>query len=564
MKKHFYFFIAFFVCANSVFAQQKKHDELRNKLSAIVSKHKALVGLSVIELETKDSLTLNNQIQYTTQSVFKFPLALTVMHLAEKRKINLGEKVLIKPNMWKQFGWSPLKTRYSGDSLYISIDSLIMYSISYSDNLSTDKLFEIIGGPKVANDYIRKLGIKNINIKLTELEMSKTRETMHENNSSPYDMSFLLIKFYEGKVLNKFYREKLLHYMVVNFSSDARLKGALPKETMVAHKTGTGSFDTTLIDACNDVGIIYLPNGKHLAVSVFIMNSYETYSTTENIIAQIGSQIFSEFHKNQSTISNAKNEIGNNPSAGKYITLNGAKHYYEVYGEGKPLLLIHGNSTPTRGWASQIEFFKKKYKVYSIDCRGRGKSELGGDSLTYMQQAKDIAEFIEKLELDSVNIVGKSDGGIIGILLGIYFPEHIKKIIAFGANMQPDTTALYAESVKEIHDERIKADKMLAENNNSKNWLIEQQRYRMMEYQPHITADDLHKIKLPVLVMSTDRDLIKEEHTLFIYKNIPRANLCILPNEKHGIAKLNPDLFNDMVDKYLSEPFHGVEFRFEK
>jgi hypothetical protein len=64
-----------------------------------------------------------------------------------------------------------------------------------------------------------------------------------------------------------------------------------------------------------------------------------------------------------------------------------------------------------------------------------------------------IAEFIEKLKLDSVNIVGKSDGGIIGILLGIYFPEHIKKIIAFGANMQPDTTALYAESVKEIHDE---------------------------------------------------------------------------------------------------------------
>jgi beta-lactamase class A len=171
-----------------------------------------------------------------------------------------------------------------------------MYSISYSDNLSTDKLFEIIGGPKVANDYIRKLGIKNINIKLTELEMSKTRETMHENNSSPYDMSFLLKKFYEGKVLNKFYREKLLHYMVVNFSSDARLKGALPKETMVAHKTGTGSFDTTMIDACNDVGIIYLPNGKHLAVSIFIMNSKESYEATEKLIATLTKELFDDFN----------------------------------------------------------------------------------------------------------------------------------------------------------------------------------------------------------------------------------------------------------------------------
>lgn len=257
-------------------------------------------------------------------------------------------------------------------------------------------------------------------------------------------------------------------------------------------------------------------------------------------------------------------EYGNNSNAGKYIILNGAKHYYEVYGEGKPLLLIHGNSTATKGWAPQIEYFMKKYKVYSIDCRGRGKSELGKDSLTYMQQAKDMAEFIEKLHLDSVNVLGKSDGGIIGILLGIYFPEHIKKIVAFGANMQPDTTALYPQPVNEVHQERVKAEKMLALKDTSKNWLMEQQRYRMMEFQPHITAKDLQKINVPVLVMSCDRDVIKEEHTLFIYKNIRKANLCILPNEKHGVPKLNPDLFNTTVARFLSEPYHGNEYRFEK
>ncbi|MFM2223926.1 MAG: hypothetical protein RJA07_128 [Bacteroidota bacterium] len=259
-----------------------------------------------------------------------------------------------------------------------------------------------------------------------------------------------------------------------------------------------------------------------------------------------------------------KIDYGNNPQAGNYITINGVKLYYEVYGEGKPLLLIHGNSTATKGWALQIEYFKRKYKVYSIDCRGRGKSELGKDTLTYIQQAKDMAEFMEKLQLDSVNVVGKSDGGIIGILLGINFPKRIKKIVAFGANMQPDTTALFAESVKEIHDERINADKMLAAKDTIKNWLVEQQRFRMMEFQPHISAVDLHKIKVPVLVMSCDRDLIKEEHTFFIYKNIRYTNLCILPNEKHGIARLNPDLFNATVDKYLSEPFHNNDYRFEK
>ena len=254
---------------------------------------------------------------------------------------------------------------------------------------------------------------------------------------------------------------------------------------------------------------------------------------------------------------------GDNKEVGKYISINGVNIYYEVYGEGKPLLLIHGNYTPTTGWAPQIAYFSKKYKVYSIDCRGRGKSELGKDSLTYMQQTKDIAAFIKLMKIDSVSVVGKSDGGIIGILLGIYFPENIHKIVAFGANMQPDSNSLYGSAVNQIHNERIKAEKMLALSDTTKNWLVEQQRYRMMEFQPNITSTDLNKIKIPVLVMSTDRDLIKEEHTLFIYRNILKANLCILPNEKHGIAKLNPELFNITVDKYLSEPYHGNEFRFE-
>jgi pimeloyl-ACP methyl ester carboxylesterase len=85
-----------------------------------------------------------------------------------------------------------------------------------------------------------------------------------------------------------------------------------------------------------------------------------------------------------------------------------------------------------------------------------------------------------------------------------------------------------------------------------------------MEFQPHISAADLHKIKVPVLVMSCDRDLIKEEHTFFIYKNILLANLAILSGESHHVAKQNPDLFNVTVEKFLSEKFKGNEFRFKQ
>jgi pimeloyl-ACP methyl ester carboxylesterase len=254
---------------------------------------------------------------------------------------------------------------------------------------------------------------------------------------------------------------------------------------------------------------------------------------------------------------------GDNKEVGKYITLNGVKHYYEAYGTGQPLLLIHGNSTATKGWGAQIDYFSKKYRVYSIDCRGRGKSDLGTDSLTYIQQAKDMKAFIEQLHLDSVNVLGRSDGGIIAIMMAIYYPQHLNKIVAFGANMEPDTTALYAHAVNEAHNERVHADSMLIKKDNSKNWLVEQQRNRMMEFQPHITAAELNRITLPVLVMSCDRDLIKEEHTLFIYKNISKANLCIFPNEKHRVSRLKPQLFNETVDRYFAEPFHGETYRYE-
>src|SRR6218665_1165632 len=118
---------------------------------------------------------------------------------------------------------------------------------------------------------------------------------------------------------------------------------------------------------------------------------------------------------------------GSNAKAGRYLQINGAKHYYESYGQGRPMLLIHGNRTGIKGHAAQIEHFSKRYKVYAIDCRGRGRSELGKDTLTYVQQAKDMAAFLEQLNLDSVAVIGRSDGAIIALLMGMYFPERVEK-----------------------------------------------------------------------------------------------------------------------------------------
>ncbi len=243
------------------------------------------------------------------------------------------------------------------------------------------------------------------------------------------------------------------------------------------------------------------------------------------------------------------------------MKINGVKLYYEIYGKGEPILLIHGNGTGIKGWSSQISHFSRKYQVIAVDCRGRGNSELGDDSLTYLQQANDLAKLLTELKLEKVTVIGKSDGGIIGLLMAIHHPKSMKQLVAYGANAEPD--GLFPKSVEEIHLERVKADQMLAKGDTTKNWKLEQQKYRMMEFQPHITAEDLQKIRVPVLVMSCDRDLIREEHTLWIYKNIPLANLSISPGEVHKMPTLNPRLFNSIVMEWISQPFKGEEVRFK-
>lgn len=254
-------------------------------------------------------------------------------------------------------------------------------------------------------------------------------------------------------------------------------------------------------------------------------------------------------------------DYGNNKDAGNYIAINGAKQYYEIYGQGDPLVLIHGNGGNIAYMKPQIEFFAKKYKVIVMDCRGRGKSELGKDSLTYVQITKDIVGILNYLHLDSTYVVGRSDGGIIGLLMAINYPKKVKKIVAFAANLTPDTKALYPSFYNEVVKERKHADEMLAKKDTTQNWKVIQQRNRMMEFQPQISSRDLQKIKCPVLVMSTDRDIILEEHTFYIYQNIVKANLCILTGENHYVTKNNPDLFNSTVKKYLEEPFKGEELR---
>ena len=246
---------------------------------------------------------------------------------------------------------------------------------------------------------------------------------------------------------------------------------------------------------------------------------------------------------------------GNNESVGKYANVNGIRMYYEEYGEGEPMFIIHGNGGNIKTNGNQIDYFKSKYRVIIADSRGHGKSELNTDSLTFIQIAKDWAELANQLNIDSIHVIGLSDGGIIGLLMGINHPSKVKKIVAMGANLRPDSTALYPFAVTYIKQTLQQVETMIQVIDTTQNWNLLKQHFVLMAYQPSISKSDLSKIKVPVLVIAGDKDVVREEHSVEIYQNIRKAHLCILPGETHFVPASNPTLFNQFADRFITEPF---------
>jgi len=246
---------------------------------------------------------------------------------------------------------------------------------------------------------------------------------------------------------------------------------------------------------------------------------------------------------------------GNNSETGKYYDIRGCKMYCETYGEGEPLLLIHGNGGSIRDFVNQIPFFSKKYKVIVADSRGQGKSKDIGDSLSYEMMADDYAALLDALKIDSSFIIGWSDGGINGLLLARRHPEKVKKLAASGANLWPDTSAvdkIIMESTESEYSRlKAKTNRTDAEKTQWKLlWLLLEE--------PHIPLSEINNIKCPTLIIGGDHDVIKEEHTMLIYKNIPKAYLWILPNSGHQTLFTYKNEFNKTVHDFFSKPYREI------
>lgn len=271
-------------------------DALRKKLTDYISTKKAEVGVAIMALEDADTLSINGHRHYRLMSVAKFPQALLLLHLVDQGKVNIGAPLhFTSADLSQRTGSSILKD-HPQSSFDLSLPEALRYSIGQSDNITSNKIFVIEGGPQTVTSYIHNLGVTEINIIADYAHMGE--DTLHRNWASPWAIAALLQKFYKDRPLSDSMHALLWKTMVEGTSGANRLKGELPAGTIVAHKTGTSGTDSSgITQATNDAGIVQLPNGKHFAIAVFVSDSKESDTANAAIISHICKEVWDYFNR---------------------------------------------------------------------------------------------------------------------------------------------------------------------------------------------------------------------------------------------------------------------------
>lgn len=270
---------------------------MQQQIRSVIDTSGAKIGVGVLGLNFPDSLAIDDEVHYPMQSVYKFPLAMAILHQVDQGKLSLDQVVHISRKELRTDTWSPIADEYPNRDVDMTLRDLLIYTVSKSDNNGCDVLFRMAGGCDAVNDYIHSLGVQEIAIKATEAQMHKSWKPQYTNWCRPSAMLQLLRMLYEGKTLSPSSKAFLMKAMTASSNSDARIKGLLPAGTIVAHKTGTsGTNKKGIRAATNDVGIIMSPKGPY-ALVVFVSDYPGDLARGEHMIAEISRIVYEHYVK---------------------------------------------------------------------------------------------------------------------------------------------------------------------------------------------------------------------------------------------------------------------------
>jgi beta-lactamase class A len=292
---------------------------LQNQIKEIAAAAKGKVGVAAIVLEDRASddgrsptnaasplpdgrgsasgsalVSLNPHEHFPMQSVYKLPISMAVMKQVDAGKIKLTDKIqVMKSEMVGRRAYSPIRDRHRNGAP-VTVEDLLRYAIADSDGTASDVLMRIAGGPAAIQAYLTELGIKDMIVLDTEqtFAQDQTNTAQYRNYSTPEAAVALLRALHERRGLSEASQALLLKFMTESKSGQKRLKGLLPKGTVVAHKTGTSNTDNGMTAATNDIGIITLSADRHVAIAVFVSDSLADEATREGVIAKIAKAVY--------------------------------------------------------------------------------------------------------------------------------------------------------------------------------------------------------------------------------------------------------------------------------
>jgi pimeloyl-ACP methyl ester carboxylesterase len=259
---------------------------------------------------------------------------------------------------------------------------------------------------------------------------------------------------------------------------------------------------------------------------------------------------------------------GSNPDKGAYAQINGARIYYERYGRGAPILLLHGGTSHIAGQSHLISLLAPHYEVIAVDTRGHGRSTLDDRPMTYPLLADDMAKLLDELGVGPVTIVGHSDGGTIGFILAAKYPSKVRALAANGAHFRktgrggltPRTVewfkTLTPAMVEQWGDTRRSYEKL----NPEANW----ERFAMQVKglwlsETSLTDEDVKAIRCPVLISHGDKDtFVSIADVVWMYEQIPNASLYVAPDGGHSHPRDQIEAFGPILLRFLNR-VHAIQ-----
>lgn len=274
----------------------EQDQELQTQLAQIASAAKGRVGVAAVILETGELASLNPHDHFPMQSVYKLPIGMAVMKQVDAGKIKLEQKVRVtKDDFIGRASHSPIRDKYPNGT-ELTVNELMGWMLRESDGTASDVLMKLAGGPAAIQAYLTEVKISDMIILDTEKAFAQDHSLQFRNWATPEAAVALLRALHERRGLSESSQTLLLKLMTESRPGAKRLKGLLPAGTVVAHKTGTSGTEDGVTAATNDIGIITLPNGRHLAIAVFVADSRADEATREGVIAKIAKAVWDKWN----------------------------------------------------------------------------------------------------------------------------------------------------------------------------------------------------------------------------------------------------------------------------